>query len=114
MNKPVALSFTEEAENMMTELTLKAMKSKREKSLIRAIRQKLSLIKQNPFIGQPVSKNLIPAEYILKYNIDSLFRIELPQYWRMHYTLKGNEIEILAFILDIMDHKKYSRKFNYK
>ena len=44
------------------------------------------------------------------------FRVELPGFWRMLYTLTDgeSEIEIIAFVLDIIDHKKYNKKFRYK
>ena len=32
----------------------------------------------------------------------------------MLYTLKGSEIEILCFILEIVDHKKYDKVFGYR
>lgn len=34
----------------------------------------------------------------------------------MLYTLKDGEsrVEIIAFVLDILDHKKYDRKFGYR
>lgn len=34
----------------------------------------------------------------------------------MLYTLTNNEteIEIIAFVLDIFDHDKYNKKFEYK
>jgi len=40
-----------------------------------------------------------------------LFRVELPNFWRMYYTLTDdeNQIEIIAFVLDILDHKEYDK-----
>ncbi len=32
----------------------------------------------------------------------------------MIYTIRGSEIEIIALILDIIDHKKYNKKFGYR
>jgi len=62
-----------------------------------------------------LSKDLIPEEYKQKYSIKNLFRIELPAFWRMLYTLTNNEeIEIIAFVLDIIDHPNYNKKFGYK
>jgi len=51
-----------------------------------------------------------------KYGVKNLFRVELPHYWRMLYTLTNgeSEIEIIAFVLDIIDHKEYNKKFRYK
>ena len=49
-----------------------------------------------------------------KYNVSNLFRVELPGYWRMLYTLTNNEeIEIIAFVLDVIDHEDYDKKFGY-
>ena len=78
--------------------------------------KKIELIKLNIHFGNPVAKNLIPKEYKIKYGVTNLFRIELPQFWRMLYTLTNGdtEIEIIAFVLDVIDHKTYDKKFGYK
>jgi len=39
---------------------------------------------------------------------------ELINFWRMLYTIKGDQIEIICFILDIMNHKEYDKKFGYR
>lgn len=61
-------------------------------------------------------KNLIPQEYKTKYGASNLFRVELSNFWRMLYTLTNDEkeVEIIAFVLDIVDHNKYSKKFGYR
>lgn len=65
--------------------------------------------------GTPIAKNLIPEEYKQNYSITNLFRVELPAFWRMLYTLTNNEkIERIAFVLDIIDHPNYDSKFGYK
>jgi len=45
-----------------------------------------------------------------------LFRVGLVGYWRLVYTLEnsGNNIEILAIILEFMNHEKYDKRFGYK
>ena len=84
--------------------------------LLKAVNQKIELIKQNPHYGEPIAKNLFPKEYVEKYQVTNLFHVELPTFWRMIYTLThgSSNIEIVAFILDIYDHKKYSKIFGYK
>jgi mRNA-degrading endonuclease RelE of RelBE toxin-antitoxin system len=81
-----------------------------EMQLIRSIRQKSDFLKMNPFYGQNIEKTKIPKEY----NVSNLWRIELVNYWRMLYTIKGDQIEIICFILDILNHGEYDRKFGYK
>jgi hypothetical protein len=64
--------------------------------------------------GAPVPKRLIPKEYLSKYHVQNLYRVELPFFWRMLYTLRDNKVEVIAFVLDIVDHKDYNKKFRYK
>src|SRR3989338_2089573 len=78
--------------------------------LLKSIKQKIDLIKANPFYGDNIPKKLIPKEY----NVQNLWRIELSNFWRMLYTIKGDQVEIICFILDIVDHKDYNRKFGYR
>ena len=68
------------------------------------------LVKANPFYGNSIEKKKIPPEY----GVQNLWRVELTGYWRMLYTIKGNQIEVICFVLDILDHKKYDKKFGYK
>ncbi len=82
--------------------------------LLKSIRQKIDFIKANPFYGDSIKKELIPKEYAEKYNATNLFRIELSSFWRMLYTVKGDQIEIICFILDILNHPDYNKKFGYR
>jgi hypothetical protein len=85
-----------------------------ETQLLNSIKQKSNILRENPFYGNPISKKLIPKELIKKYKIGNLWRIELTNFWRMLYTIKGDEIEVICFILEICDHKKYNKLFGYR
>ncbi|MEK6932859.1 MAG: hypothetical protein AABW56_03645 [Nanoarchaeota archaeon] len=114
--KIVKVIFSPEAEKIYKYLNAKASLSKTEKMILNAINKKIDLIKINTHYGDPISKNLIHEEYKRKYGTNNLFRVELPQFWRMLYPLTNNEtqIEIIAFDIDILDHKQYNKKFGYK
>ena len=116
MNKIIRVIFSPEAEEFYSYLNKKSISSKTEKMILKAVHKKIELIKENIHYGNPLAKKLIPQEYKIKYNIPNLFRVELPKFWRMLYTItNGNsEIEIVAFVLDVIDHKKYDIKFSYK
>lgn len=81
-----------------------------EMQLLNSINQKIELVKANPFYGDNIEKKKIPQIY----NVQNLWRVGLSQFWRMLYTIKGDQIEILCFVLDIMDHKRYDKIFGYK
>lgn len=113
--KSIRVIFSPEAEDVYNYLNSEA-DSKTEKMILNALNKKVDLIKANPHYGEPIAKNIIPAEYVQKYGVTNLFRVELPMFWRMLYTLTNGdtEIEIIAFVLDVIDHKEYNKKFGYK
>ena len=114
--KKVRVVLSPEAEEVYEHLNREAPSSKKERTILNAINKKVELIKANPHFGSPVAKNKIPQEYVKKYGINNLFRVPLPDFWRMLYTLTDgeSEVEIIAFVLDFIDHKKYNKKFGYK
>jgi len=83
-------------------------------TLLTAINRLFDVIVNNPFYGENAKKDLIPKEYRQKYDADNIFIADLPDYWRMVYTLESDEIEIIAFVLDIIDHDEYNKKFKFK
>lgn len=108
--------FSDEAEKIYLFLKEKAKISKKERMIFDAINYKIEIIKNNCYYGNNITKNLIPIEYKIKYNTETLFRIELPCFWRMLYTIRRpeKEVEIIGFVLDILDHNNYNRLFGYK
>lgn len=80
------------------------------KGIIKAIKD----IQENVFCGRNVKKSLIPKELIQKYNINNLWIYNLSDGWRMLYVITpSEEIEIIAVILDWMNHKDYERLFKF-
>ena len=113
--KEVQVVLSPEAEEVYKHLNEEAEKSKQSRMILKAIENKKNLIKANVHYGDPIAKNLIPEEYKKKYGTTNLFRVELPAYWKMLYTLTNNDkIEIVAFVLDILDHPDYNKKFGYR
>jgi len=69
--------------------------------------------KENPFCGVAISKRLIPKVYIKKYEINNLWKYNLPGAWRLLYSIAGNKVSIVAIILEWLSHKEYERRFKY-
>ena len=71
-------------------------------------------ILENAFCGVQLPKDLIPKEYIKRYGISNLWKYNLPDAWRLLYSITTpNKIEIISVVLDWMNHKDYERLFNY-
>ncbi len=80
------------------------------KGIIRAIKD----LRENAFCGIQIPKRLFPQEYIQKYNIKNLWKYDLPNAWRLIYTITPeNEVDLISAILEWFDHKEYERRFRY-
>jgi len=83
-------------------------------TLLNSIKQKIELLKDNPEYGVHIPKNRIPKDYVKYYDVNNLWKVNLSGAWRMIYTIRGSEVEIISLILDIMNHKDYDKKFEYR
>lgn len=70
-------------------------------------------IENNAFCGIQIPKKLIPKEYIKKYSVKNLWKYNLPDAWRLIYSVQGKDLLVFSIILEWMDHKTYERKFGY-
>ncbi len=71
-------------------------------------------LRENAFSGIQIPKRLIPKEYHAKYGpLTNLWKYNLPNAWRLIYTIKRDEIVVLSVVLEWMTHKDYERRFNY-
>lgn len=120
-NKEVKVILSVEADEVYKELNKlvgeekkKGIESSFHQTLLRSINRVKDLLKDNPFAGEQVKKRQIPGKYDLNYTINNIWRIDLANRWRLVYTIKGNEIEIINFVMDILDHKQYDKVFGYK
>lgn len=74
----------------------------------KGIRRAFDSIRENVFCGRNVKKKLIPRSLLLKYGINNLWIYDLPDSWRLLYSIApGGKVEIIAAVLDWMSHKEY-------
>jgi Txe/YoeB family toxin of Txe-Axe toxin-antitoxin module len=80
----------------------------------KSIKRAITDIQINAYVGIQLPKRLIPKIYIQKYGINNLWKYDLPNGWRLVYSITTpNKIEILAIILEWFDHSDYERRFHY-
>lgn len=121
MKKTIKVVLSEEAAKQYEELNKivgeelkKGITNSIHQQLLKSIKQKTELLKINPQAGIHIPKSLIPKVYIDKYDANNLWKIDLSGYWRMIYTLRTTEIEIVNFVLDFLDHRTYDKVFGYR
>ncbi|MBN2517443.1 MAG: hypothetical protein JXB14_01220 [Candidatus Altiarchaeota archaeon] len=119
--KPIKVKIVGEADEAYSELKrvvkeeiAKGITSSENQTLLRGIENAIKILKENIHIGRQWEKDQIPKKYIEKYDVRNLWRIELPLRWRLIYTMRSSEIEIINLILDFYNHKEYDKTFGYK
>jgi len=70
-------------------------------------------IQENCFCGIQIPKRLIPSDYLKKFNVKNLWKYNLPDAWRLIYSIQGKNLMVLSIILEWLDHKSYEKRFNY-
>ena len=84
-----------------------------DKQLHSFISRAISDMKKNASCGIKLPKKLWPKPYVDAYSLTNLWKYDLPNGWRLIYTIKENEVLILNVILEWFSHKEYKRKFGY-
>ena len=85
-----------------------------DKKVHKWIERALCDLEKDAFCGIQIPKKLIPMEYVKRFGrLDNIWKYNLPNAWRLIYTVKKDQVVVLSIILEWMDHKEYSRRFRY-
>lgn len=116
MKKRFIVKYSPIFEEQLRQLreTIREEDMKFHRQLLKAIEREKDCLLLNPHHGIQIEKIKIPKEYITDYGLNNLWKVDLPGYWRLMYTITGNELEIISILLEFMDHKKYDKLFGYR
>jgi|SRR3989338_1404444 len=84
-----------------------------DKQLYGFIDKAIDELKKTPSCGIKIPKKLWPKEYSKKYEITNLWKYDLPNAWRLVYTIETDEVRIVSIILEWFKYKDYEKKFRY-
>ena len=111
MNMPSQIIFSEQKlKEAFEKLTTG---SSEEKMLYEWILRAFGDLENNANCGIQLAKNLIPKIYIKTYDIENLWKYDLPKGWRLIYSVENTDITVVSIILEWFDHKNYERRFGY-
>ncbi|MBT5022411.1 hypothetical protein HOK51_01105 [Candidatus Woesearchaeota archaeon] len=120
MDKEIVIQFDEDAYyeyKKLQKIVLEGKKAKKQptyEQLLTSVNTAIRNIKANPHYGDLIPRKYISKKTISRYGTDKILRVELVGYWRLLYTLIGDELKIIAFILEYIDHDKYNKILGYK
>jgi len=106
---PSKIQFADAKVKKAVEKLETASRSELHTHLIRAFKT----IEKDAFCCTQIPKKLIPKEYLKKYGVSNLWKYDLPNAWRLIYSIESEKVIVISIILEWMDHKTYERKFKY-
>tara|TARA_Y100000310_G_scaffold342439_1_gene445715 strand:- start:321 stop:692 length:372 start_codon:yes stop_codon:yes gene_type:complete len=121
LDKEIWVDFSEWADESYKELQKKVLEEREKEienslntQLLKAINREIQNLKIDPQRGTHISRKNMSKAVIERYGTDRLWKIDLVGYWRLIYTITGDDVKVIAFILEFFDHKEYDKVFGYK
>jgi hypothetical protein len=81
--------------------------------LLKIVNVGLDVLKGNMFAGERIERRKFPKYYVQKYGVNNLYKFNLNSRTRLVYTLVADESGVAVVVLEIMDHKRYEKRFGY-
>jgi len=82
--------------------------------LLKKLDKAMNKLKYDYRAGEHIAKNKIPDFYKINYGVENLWKINLDPNYRLIYSIRGTEIEVMSVLLEFMDHDHYNKRFGYK
>ena len=83
-----------------------------DRALFVAIATALDALEKNAFCGVQIPKRIIPT-YYLRRDIRNVWKYDLPQGWRLIYSVISGERIVISLVIEWFDHTNYERRFGY-
>ena len=110
MNKEIFVAFINE--KLKSEFESLKQGKFQDKKLYEFINLAIDDFKKDPCSGIKIPKRIWPKVYS-QYEIINLWKYDLPNGWRLVYTIDTDELRIVNIILEWFDHKDYEKRFGY-
>ena len=81
------------------------------RSISRRVRDLKPVLLADCLHGEVVRKRFIPRELREEYGVDNLYVEDLPEFWRLLYSIAHEGADRYILVLEIVDHRRYDRWF---
>ncbi|MBI5146410.1 MAG: hypothetical protein HZA84_04230 [Thaumarchaeota archaeon] len=82
-------------------------------ALYRKVKETIDDLKKDRIVGFRLRQEQIPQYYVKKHDINAVYKVDLPGYWRLIYGILVIHGERKALLMELFDHGKYDKRFCY-
>lgn len=82
-------------------------------AIYRKIKNVIDDLKNDHVVGIRLKRKQIPKYYIRKHDVNAIYKVDLPNYFRLIYGILVIHGEKKALLMELFDHDKYNKRFGY-
>lgn len=82
-------------------------------AVYRKIIETIDNLKNDNLVGKRIKQKQIPLYYIRKHDVNAVYKVNLPNYFRLIYGILAIHGEKKAILMELFDHGKYNKRFGY-
>ncbi|MEO9310436.1 MAG: hypothetical protein ABI337_09135 [Nitrososphaera sp.] len=86
---------------------------KNDDPLYKVVRDIIQDLKNDKIVGKRLKREQIPKYYLKRHDVNAVFKVDLPGYWRLVYGITAIHGEKKALLMELFDHDRYNKRFGY-
>jgi hypothetical protein len=77
------------------------------------VREVIKSLKNDKIVGKHIKQNQIPLYYMKKHDVNAVYKVDLPGYWRLIYGITAIHGEKKAILMELFNHDNYNKRFGF-
>ena len=82
-------------------------------AIYRKIKSIIVDLKNDVIVGVRLKQKQIPKYYVKKHDVNAIYKVDLPNYFRLIYGILVLHGEKKVLLMELFDHDKYNKRFGY-
>ncbi|MGI0056256.1 MAG: hypothetical protein ACREAK_02645, partial [Nitrosarchaeum sp.] len=82
-------------------------------AIYRKIKSIIDDLKNDVVVGVRLKQKQIPKYYVKKHDVNAIYKVDLPNYFRLIYGILVIHGEKKVLLMELFDHGKYNKRFGY-
>lgn len=82
-------------------------------SMYKKINDVIDALKNDRVLGIRIKQKQIPRYYIRKHDVNAVYKVDLPNHFRLIYGILVIHGERKSLLMELFDHGEYNKRFGY-